>query len=374
MYDPKRISSRVLVLLSLAGVLGLVGVGIRPIVGGRPSWLPETESTVDVPLYRKAAGRVLAASRELRRSARGAERLGVLIGGSSLIHGVDPTQMDTGAEWRWLSLAPSGAYLIDDCALAQLTLEGSAQPDVLVFLITPSHLAVLPGIHDDTSTFDTDELAFHVRRREWFKAQTDVANLMLIPWNVLYPNRTRISRYLRQMSFEAQQDVFHAMAFSRLAPYEPDPTPWAVDFPYPGAVRMPDGWMEFVYHGLEKSKLFEPSSYPANGQGIRSLADTVRRARGVGTEVILVLMAEGSEVRSRMPREAETRLREAVHREFGDSSPMIVDLRGSVVDDMFLDQLHLSDKGRNIFTRILSDRLRQVLFSRAGSISDHAAQ
>jgi hypothetical protein len=372
MYDPKRLFTRVFVLLALAWVLCLVGVAIRPVVGGRPSWLPDSESTVEVPALRRAAGRVVAAGSDLRRSTLGPEHLGVLIGGSSLIHGVDPERMDTGADWRWLSLAPAGAYLRDDCKLADLALEGSVRPGALVFFFTPAHLALLPTILDDTTIFDTGDLSFHLRRHEWFKAQTDVANLILIPWNRVFPNRTRISSYLRELLLDAQQNLFRSMGYALLAPFAPDPTPWTVAFPYPGAEHMPDGWMEFVYRGLEKNHLFEPSRYPADSQGLRSLAGTIRRARWLGTEIIIVLMAESSEIRSKTPREPETRLREALHREFGNSGPTILDLRDALDDGAFLDALHTTEHGRATFTGILSNRLRPVLSPPDGTAPDRA--
>ena len=309
MYDIHRVTARATVLLALALVLVALGAALRPALGGRPAWLPETESMVDTSLFRKAGERVAAAHRELSRSnAEGSKRLGVMTGASALMYDVNPVLIDTGPDWRWLSITANSANVVNDCELADLALWGGLRPAVLLVVANTSQLAVIRTLLDDRTSFDPDELRFHMQRREWLEAQSDAANLMLIPWNRILPNRSRISGYLRQRLFLAQQDLFQAIGYSLDAIYPPDPSPWTVKHPYPNTTHMDPGWDAFVERQFRKYHVFEPSVYSPDSPGVRTLSDLTRRARAVGSDVIFVMVPERSSLRKRMPLEAEETL------------------------------------------------------------------
>jgi hypothetical protein len=362
MYDVKRISSRLLVLLALAAAIALIGVAARPVLGGRASYFPEAESTVETPAFRKAAERVVAAQRVLSRAdAQGTGRLGVLIGPSTLIDDIDPERIDAMPGWRWLSVYANGANVVVDCELGDLVIRGGLRPAIYLVVANASHLATITTLRDDLLTFDTDDIWFHLKHREWFKVQADAANLILVPWNNILPNRTRISGIVQQRLFNSQQDLLGAMGFPLDSLYPPDKSPWSVKHPYPNATHMPKGWDEFVERQLRKYHVFDPSSYSPEGPAVRSLVNFTRRARALGSDVLVVMTPERATLRSRVPREAESTLRDGLNRAFGAKNVQILDLRDAVDDSAFLDNVHLSDKGRIAFTKILSERLRPIL-------------
>jgi hypothetical protein len=122
---------------------------------------------------------------------------------------------------------------------------------------------------------------------------------------------------------------------------------------------MPPTWTAFVERQWKKYGVFEPSHYSPDGPALRAFAAFAGRARAAGSQVVLVLVPESTVVRARMPPEAMNAIRTGLER-LGPDAPPLLDLRDTMPDDAFMDNLHMSEKARPAFTSILSDRLRQL--------------
>ncbi|MBV8458628.1 MAG: hypothetical protein JO122_18670 [Acetobacteraceae bacterium] len=102
----------------------------------------------------------------------------------------------------------------------------------------------------------------------------------------------------------------------------------------------------------------DPAAYSSEGANARALIALVRAARAPGIEVVILLLPEGTTLRTSIPPEAMRCLRDTLTRGFGPAAPPVIDLRAALPDSMFHDPLHPSLAGRQRATRLLIEALR----------------
>ena len=358
-FDLKRIRGQLVVLVLLAGMIGLDGFLLRPWLGGEQSWFLVPTAKPPILLFQLASRKLVGARRDLAKAENG--KFGVVVGSSTMMYSIDPTLLDTGDGWRWLGLGVMRSDISELCRIATLALRGGRHPDTLVFAVNTSQFASSSKSTLDPTRFDFSEIRYHAARRYWIGVKDDLEDQLSVPWNLLLPNRTRISSYWEKTSFVAQQDLFALGGRGLDAVYPPDPSPWTLPHPMPGVARMPQGYLEELKHAWKREDYFNVSHYRGDSPPVKSFTALVRQAQVQGVDVILVLLPESPDYRRWRPVNADSRILGALKDELGEKSPEVIDLRAVFEDSYFVDYIHVNDKARAPFTRILSARLSKIV-------------
>src|SRR5258707_14482357 len=81
----------------------------------------------------------------------------------------------------------------------------------------------------------------------------------------------------------------------------------------------------------------------------------IAASQRTGKRVVIVFMPESSTLRASVPAEAEAAFRRALARV--PAPPLILDLRAAILDDRFLDHIHLGEDGARLLSTTLASRL-----------------
>ncbi len=285
--------------------------------------------------------------------------------------GIDPALLEAGADAKvpahWLSLSANGANMADLKDLAELLFESSLHTKLLVLGLHPGLLARSDDYLSDRMTLDTEGFRKEVASKHIIQAKEELEALSVVLVNLAFPNRTRVSNQIRGLASKAKRRMFAAIALDVEALYPADPNPWAVRLLVEDAAEpereanaegrtatvrdQAEGPMREGLLGPVKDKGWSsPECYSSDGTNARALIDLIREARERGTEVVVMLLPESSSLRESIPPVAMQSLREALERGFGADSPLVVDLRASLSDDLFHDSIHPRKSGRELTT------------------------
>jgi hypothetical protein len=378
MYDPSRLKGIGLAIGSVTLLLAGFSLAAQAIAGGRPAWLSGGgDSTIEGGQDRIVGGRIKAAALEARRKPL--DDLGVILGSSAVGTDIAPARLeaagDAGIPRRWLSLSANGANAEDLRELAGLLLTSGLRPKLLLLGIHPGSLARSDSYLDDRMTLDTDGFRRELAARHLIQAKEELEDLTVIPVNVAFPNRTRVSNRVRGLASKAKRRMFAALGMGVEALYPADRQPWDIliegeDAEEPerhanaegrtATVRdLAEGPMRAGLGGPVNDKgWLTPGAYSSEGANARALVDLVRQARATGAEVVLLLMPEATSLREAVPPGAVASLREALDRGFGPEAPPVIDLRAALSDDEFAGTIHATKAGRQATTARLIEALR----------------
>lgn len=359
MYAITRLRSQLGVLAALAAAIGLYGAAIHTAFPEKPRFLPASESSTQFFHFSNACKRLVAARRDLGKEPK--EKFGVLIGASTLAFAVDPLHVETGEDWRWLGLSAPSSNIIEHCTMAGYTLHGRPRPNALVLCVNLFAFENVPTARADRTQLDLAEFRDYLRIGMWNDAKVEFEEVMLVPWSIALPHRSRVSNEWRHTLVAARQDFFGHLGFDLESLYAPDPDPWSMPFPMPQYDQVPKKLLDRSKIHWRKHHIFSPSHYTVDGANVRALADLTRRARGEGISVVLVLLPESPEARSWSPTGAFETIRTGLARELGGKAPEILDYRALYDEASFMDPFHLKATRRESFTEVLSKRLREAV-------------
>jgi hypothetical protein len=341
--------------------------------------LTDGDSTMEGGQEAVAGARIAGALAKTRRDAGHKPDLGVLLGASAVGMDIDPTLLEAErgptAPARWLSLYANGANASDLRGLSELLFMDGPPTKLLVLGLHPSLLARSDSYLTDPTRIDTRDFWRAYEAGHLTSARQELAALMLVPMNRWFPERTRIGHQSRVLAAKLKRSLFAALGLGADSLYAPDVDPWTVrlliaDERAEGRVadgarrvaarELQEGPMREGLFGEVKDKgWYTAASYSPEGPQSRDLIDTIRAARSRGIEVVILLLPERSDLRSRVPAEAMTCLNETLRRAFeGTGAAPVVDLRDTIADDQFHDTLHLNQKGRAETSRRLAEYLR----------------
>jgi hypothetical protein len=320
---------------------------------------------------------VLAHSR--REPGRKAD-LGVLLGASAVGMDIDPATLEAASgpavPARWLSLYANGANASDLRGLAELLFMNGPPIKLLVLGLHPALLARSDSYLTDPTSADARDFWRAYEAGHLMSARQELAVLMLVPMNRFFPERTRIGHQSRVLAARVKRRLFAALGLGADSLFAPDLDPWTVrlliaDERAEGraaeagrrvaARELQEGPMRQGLFGEVKDRgWYNPASYSTEGSPSRDLVATIQEARSRGIEVVILLLPERSDLRSRIPAEAMRCLNKTLVRGFGDDGPPpVIDLRDAIGDDQFHDTLHLNQRGRVETSRRLAEYLRQ---------------
>jgi hypothetical protein len=376
MFDPSRFrgvaAAIAAVGLAMAGCSLLAQAAFRE----RPSWLSAGDSTMEGGQDAVVGRRISGVLAELRRRGKSPSDLdlGVVLGASAVGMAIEPKLLESSGDpripARWLSLYASGANVEDLRGLADLLLGSGLRPRLFLLGIHPSLLARSDHYLSDETAFDPSPFLRAVAGGRLRDAKDEFMVLMAAPLNAAFPNRTRIGHGSRVFVIETKRRMFARLGMGAESLYSPDRDPWAVRLLYadpeeaPGKVEevSTSGSVRELNEGLRVRGLrgdawnkgwFDRANYSAEGQNARALVAIIRQARGRGIEPVIVLLPESTTMRGAVPAEAMECLRAVLQGAFGSASPPVVDLRDSIPDDRFHDNVHPRREGRMDATRSL---------------------
>jgi hypothetical protein len=360
MFDVRRLRGPAFTLVALAAMLAAWSAVLRPVLGGRPPWLPGADPASDLVTFQAEARALRSAERGTRPAdADGPGSLGVLLGSSTLECAIDPARLGPPSR-RWLSLYGGGVNAIDGRRLADVVARSELRPSACVLAINLGTLAASTDYLSDPDRFDAGPLRMHLARRNLFLAKEDLEANLQVPWNRAFPNRTRISHWIRHRLFLAKLDLLGRLTGDPFVAFAPAADPWH-PVPFNTGPRPPAGFGDVQMDGWAKKGWFDPSRYSLDGPNVRALVETVADQRSRGVAVVIVLVPEKRRLREAVPPLASALLSEALARAFGPEAPRVIDARGAVEEDDFYDLAHVDPRGREKFTGYLSRRLLVAL-------------
>jgi hypothetical protein len=330
-------------------------------VAGRPHWLPESDSTTDVTTFWSIGSQLAGVLRDSggRAVVEPHERLGALLGSSTLECSVDPALLETeskGRPIRWLSLTGPGVNAGDLERMGRLLLRSGLRPDITVFVMSPGVLAQTDSFLSDPVAFDLAAVRRHLAERHPMLAKEEAESILLAPWNRAFPNRTRVSHWLRTSLFQARLDLFAKMGYGVAHVFAPRHNPWLVSTWTQKQHAAPD-FLETQMKGWRGKGWFNRASYSPDGPEMRNFLRLIRTLCDAGSEVVIVLVPESSRLRNSIPPAAVNSLATALNRAFGPTAPPVLNLRDAIPDPLFFDLVHLDPDGRVAFTKHLAQAL-----------------
>jgi hypothetical protein len=380
MYDPSRLKGMGVAIASVTLALAGFSLLAQAVAGGRPAWLAGGDSTIEGGQDRIVGGRIKAVALQARSSKdAGLDDLGVILGASAVGMDLDTARLMAAADAKiprhWLSLSANGANAEDLHDLAGLLFTSGLRPKLLVLGIHPGTLARSDEYLTDRMTLDAEGFRKELADKHLIQAKEEFEALSVVPVNLAFPNRTRVSNRIRGLASTAKRRMFAALKMGVEALYPAEKDPWGVrllieDAEEPGreadaegrkaTVRdQAEGPMRAGLAGPVNDKgWLTPGAYSSEGVNARALVDLIKEARASGTEVVVLLMPEASDLRDSIPPEAIRCLRESFDRGFGPASPPVIDLRACLADDQFHGTIHATKSGREAATARLIEALR----------------
>lgn len=331
-------------MLSLRGVFPIIAClvlcflflnfSLLWLTGAAPRAYAPGEAYLDWKYFERAidVGASLAA---IYRSPHGAEKPLVLYTGmSTAIEGIDPGVLSThsGCNSAVAGLCGTGGSMYALSLLQQSILSSKLRPDLLIICLHPQWLAA----QFDRLPPDSLDPAADLRRRDW-----PAAARTIMWWNWLANNRFYVNQVVFKLLFETR---IRLGTVGNTIPWTPpDRTGFVATMTAQRSQAQlihfgQFGWFDIRHYAREQE---------AEAAGLREL---ISRYRARGTEVLVVIMPQGTAYRSRVPAEAKQFLLQYLHSQFHTSPVTVFDFESAIPDGEFADQIHLNQTGRVHFT------------------------
>ncbi|HEY2159116.1 MAG TPA: hypothetical protein VGH33_26040 [Isosphaeraceae bacterium] len=354
MFDLARLRGTALALASVALGLGISAAALRWAADCRPGWFPSMPSKMDVVALERVGGRVARAARDIRRDPRIGDRLGVILGSSTMQSALEPGLLivEDGPK-RWLNLCGPDASPIDFGRIARLLERGGVRPSVAVVGINVGMLADPGDLMADAMLADPAPPAWSRLSSSRPPASgparlfRSLGRLAGDAGDWLRPNITKL-HYLKDLAaFEwrlaAAPRVGIDAAFAPASDYWTPPPAW-VD-------PATDEFRAWQVREYARKGWFSADAYGPDGPNVRALADLLARLRRLDSRVVLVLLPEPAGLRARVPAEAGRRLSALVAGLPPADAPEVLDLRDALRDGELMDLVHPGPLGREAVTR-----------------------
>jgi hypothetical protein len=278
-------------------------------------------------------------------SVAGDKYLCVLVGISDLREAADLKTLSTeaGNSWRFLGGAGAGPGVSAIRDFAELLINSSLRPDLVVIGLNPVQLldTMLPNRIERVAAAAEKENA------SAFSAAVDLLKRSI--W--MHERRKDISL--------AAQDLLHVMkawALRRfgvsIATIDPR-SPWREMIKIMGADRFPDRVLQSGMVVEDLAGAFKRDTYVNSTESRSILYAIARSLRSQGAKVMIVLMPGASMLESREPPGIDKYIEEQIKQDLNDPGIIVKDYRGKVADDGFVDLVHMNPRGSAAFSKLL---------------------
>ena len=331
--------------LALVGLAMTIGSGAIAATGPRwPRWLYPHDPTVRQEHVERAGSKLAALVHEGRRPVD--ERIGILIGSSSLMLGIDGETLteQSGIPIRWLELCAGGANADDLTRLFRLVLWSDLKPECIILGLHPDMLAETTdclGPDGDEIYLVLDSLSRHASSGLLGESLADIEAVIAAYTDLAFPSRTLVNYRLRSAIYEAKCRVFRAVGMRIDAMFAPGHGVWAV----PGPSKR-NGPLRFR-QGYFKNGRYDSRSYAPDNPNSRSLASLIDEAARRGIRLLVLITPATRTDKEMQPPQAERCLQAVLMRQRG-TDPPVLNLRSEFDDNSFGDLFHLSAEGRAV--------------------------
>lgn len=303
---------------------------------------------------REIARRVAAIQAQLAAERPPGAPLAVLLGLSTAREGVDPARFEhaSAGHYRLLNLAASGGSFSEIGDYCEPLVESGLRPAIVVVGVHPSWLAgraatavqawpALPARADGAALLEHGRAV-----RAW-----------LVQRSWILRNRSAINERLRQSMFMLRGRVGDLFGVALDGRGQVTADPWTVTSSYRDAYA-PPAFLTTQLQQWQALGWFDPARLNQQADDAPVLRKVLRSLRAISPRVVVVLMPEAEQFRSRVPpggAQAVAAIAASV-----DPDMTVLDLRTSMPASAFRDQAHLNATGRRLF----SDTLARALLPR----------
>lgn len=285
-------------------------------------------------------------------SIKPTEKVLVHVGTSAFWRALDPDILtnELGSGYRHALIYGRGGSLANIAQLTEPLLNSNIRPEGIVLYISPSMLGGRPP--GEPINLD---LAKTVRSLDG----TDmVALLEQSLWLGRY--RSYVQYFLQQQLATLRTTMRSAIGLS--ATKQPIRDPWTRrpirDFDAP--VGTASQWNQWTY--WEENGFFDATRYrQQQSEQMAFLCDVIKRANGMGSRVIVVLIPLKARLRQSLPAELWKTIPAEIDKCKGNANVTIIDMSDSVSDEAFADYIHVTSAGRTVFSKELATRLQARL-------------
>ena len=353
-FDLGRLRGPGLALAAVALGLGGLWAALRWATDCRPGWFPAVPSKMDVSALERAGARIARVARD----GRPGNRLGVVLGSSSMQSALDPARLADGygeGPARWLNLCGPDESPLDLARIARLLDRAGGRPSVAVVGINLPALASPGDLLSDAIPADPAPYAFRPSSPTRPPASAAARLLRSLDrlardaGDRLYPNFLKFHHIKNLALFEGRVAILLAAGAGIDGAFAPAPDDWTP----PAAWTAPatEEFRDWQAREYARKGWFSADAFGPDGPNVRALEELVVGLRRRGARVVLVLLPESSRLRGRVPPEAMRRLSALLSSLPSDDAPELLDLRAALDDAALVDLVHLAIPGRQEATR-----------------------
>ena len=278
-------------------------------------------------------------------SVAGDKYLCVLVGISDLREAADLKILsaEAGNSWRFLGGAGAGPGVSAIQRFADLFINSSLRPDLVVIGLNPVQLldTILPNRIERVAA------AAKTQNATWYNTVVDLLKRSI--W--VHERRKDISLAAQDLLHVVKAWVLQQFGVS-VAAIDPR-SPWREMIKIMGTDRFPE---RVLQNGLVMEDLagaFKRDTY-VNSTESRSILYAIARSfRSRGAKVMIVLMPGQSMLESREPPGIYKYIEERIKQDLNDPGIIVKDYRGKVADDGFVDLVHMNPSGSAAFSKLL---------------------
>jgi hypothetical protein len=367
-YDVRRLRGFAAALLAVLAGLACHGLALRATLGRMGPWIELRGQTFNISTSpENALRRVVGIRRDLTSGTRPAsgERLGIMIGSSTLKQGVDPAILDAeaGGGYRWTNVHCGQAF--EDLLVVRAMYRSGLKPAALGLVTNPGLLVADSHREAERGWYDPGPFLGYLKARQLQMAREELVALTMAPWNLAFPYRGRVFTLADRGLFVAKSRMLEALGQGPEALVAPEPDPWLNPFPADAGQGTPEG-NEKVLKFIGIKGWYDPANYRADGPNFDALVEIFRTAHEEGTRTFLVFVPESSTYRAKLPPTAADHFEKTLTLALGDAAPAIFDFREAAPEEDFADVNHLNASGREHFSHRVADALRRLLVGEGG--------
>jgi hypothetical protein len=367
-YDIRRLQGFAGALLAV--VVGLVchGLVLRATLGQMGPWITLRNQSFNVVTSPEGAlKRVLGLKRDLGAGIRPApgERLGILIGSSTLRQGIDPAILDAevGQSYRWTNVY-TVAHAHEITLVIRAMFQFGVKPGAVGLVVNPAILVADGDREAERGWYDPGPFLQYLKNRKLALARGELVSLTMVPWHLAFPYRGQVFTMVDRGLFQAKLSMLEGIGQGLKALAAPEADPWLNPYPPDLGEGNPDPAQVgnanvLKYIGIKG--WYDPESYRTDGPNFASLKELFRTAHEHKAKTFIVFVPESSSYRARLPNTATDHFKGALTDALGEAAPMIFDFRESAPDEDFTDVNHLNPTGREHLSHRLAETLKRSL-------------
>lgn len=281
---------------------------------------------------------------------------GIILGQSTTLRGIDPDALehDVTPHERWLLLNGFGSSFVKLHYYAKALIASKLKPDIIVLGLHPTMLAGQnPNVSPDSN--ESEQVNDNPTDDDWHPKRW----VMQLIW--VRTQRKNISQYTNMFLYEQRLALHGWLGSGAVGLFKPAADPWNTPPRDPLPEHLPAKFLRLQDRSWRGFGWYEPGSYTTTNQHAKAFRDLITGLESLGPrQIIIVNMPISSGLRSRLPNQAQTVFNKLID-EVSIGRPIrVIDMRDTMDDKYFADYAHLNPAGREVFSRLLAERINAL--------------